>query len=70
MKFNHIGIPTVGSFDGVHLGHREILHDLTARAEQRGLPGVIVTFTPHPLAVVNPGAAPRLPGRPEARRAR
>lgn len=51
---------TVGTFDGVHLGHREILHDVNARAEQRGLPGVVVTFTPHPLAVVNPTAAPLL----------
>jgi riboflavin kinase/FMN adenylyltransferase len=51
---------TVGTFDGVHIGHREILQDLNTRAERTGLPGVVVTFTPHPLAVVNPAAAPRL----------
>lgn len=51
---------TVGTFDGVHLGHREILNDLNACVERAGLPGVVVTFTPHPLAVVNPAAAPRL----------
>ena len=51
---------TVGTFDGVHLGHREILRDLNERAEDRGLPAAVVTFTPHPLAVVNSAAAPRL----------
>ena len=51
---------TIGTFDGVHLGHHEILRDLTARAAKRNLPAAVVTFTPHPLAVVNPAAAPRL----------
>src|SRR5690349_11534531 len=51
---------TIGTFDGVHLGHREILADLGRRAAKRSLPAAVVTFTPHPLAVVNPGAAPRL----------
>jgi riboflavin kinase/FMN adenylyltransferase len=51
---------TIGTFDGVHLGHREILRDLAARAAERSLPAGVVTFTPHPLAVVNPAAAPRL----------
>ena len=51
---------TIGTFDGVHLGHREILRDLADRAARRSLPSAVVTFTPHPLAVVNPAAAPRL----------
>lgn len=51
---------TVGTFDGVHLGHREILSYLDARAKSRGLTPLVVTFAPHPLAVVNPAAAPRL----------
>jgi riboflavin kinase/FMN adenylyltransferase len=53
-------VVTVGTFDGVHLGHREILSDLMARAERKALPPLVVTFTPHPLSVVNPAAAPRL----------
>jgi len=40
----------VGTFDGVHLGHREVI----AGAD------TVVTFDPHPTAVVRPGAAPRL----------
>ncbi|MCL4213061.1 MAG: bifunctional riboflavin kinase/FAD synthetase [Gemmatimonadales bacterium] len=51
---------TVGTFDGVHRGHRLVLERLGARARERGLPAVLVTFDPHPLEVVNPAAAPPL----------
>src|SRR5437868_2716079 len=53
-------VATVGTFDGVHLGHRDILRRLHARAAEENLPAVLVTFRPHPLAVVNPSAAPML----------
>jgi riboflavin kinase/FMN adenylyltransferase len=53
-------VVTVGTFDGVHLGHREILRRLRARARESGLRPIVVTFRPHPLAVVNPSAAPML----------
>src|ERR1044072_1390551 len=59
-SFARGSVITIGTFDGVRLGHREILGDLSTRAADRGLPAAVVTFTPHPLAVVNPGAAPRL----------
>jgi riboflavin kinase / FMN adenylyltransferase len=51
---------TVGTFDGVHLGHRDILRRLHERANAARLPAVLVTFRPHPLEVVNPSAAPLL----------
>src|SRR3954466_11169753 len=51
---------TVGTFDGVHLGHRDILRRLLERASAAGLPPALVTFRPHPLEVVNPAAAPML----------
>lgn len=51
---------TVGTFDGVHRGHRLVLERLAERATARGLPAVLVTFDPHPLEVVNPAAAPAL----------
>ena len=51
---------TVGTFDGVHRGHRLVLERLAIRARERGLPAVLVTFDPHPLEVVNPAAAPPL----------
>jgi riboflavin kinase/FMN adenylyltransferase len=51
---------TVGTFDGVHAGHRLVLERLAARAEATGLRSVLVTFEPHPLEVVNPANAPHL----------
>jgi riboflavin kinase / FMN adenylyltransferase len=51
---------TVGTFDGVHRGHQLVLDRLAERARAMGLPGVLVTFDPHPLEVVNPAAAPPL----------
>jgi riboflavin kinase/FMN adenylyltransferase len=51
---------TVGSFDGVHLGHQAVLREIARRAEARGRASVLVTFEPHPLEVVNPQAAPPL----------
>ena len=39
---------TIGSFDGVHLGHRAMLMELQARARQLGLPVMVVTFARHP----------------------
>ena len=51
---------TVGSFDGVHRGHQDVLRQLVARARQLNVHSLLVTFDPHPLEVVNPSAAPRL----------
>lgn len=53
-------VVTVGTFDGVHLGHRAVLDRLASRARESGLRSVLVTFEPHPLEVVNPAAAPPL----------
>lgn len=53
-------VATVGTFDGVHLGHREILRRLAERAAALNLPALLVTFRPHPLDIVNPAAAPML----------
>jgi riboflavin kinase/FMN adenylyltransferase len=51
---------TVGSFDGVHRGHQDVLRQLVERARRLGVHSLLVTFDPHPLEVVNPAAAPRL----------
>ena len=51
---------TVGTFDGVHLGHQAVLREIAARARAAGRASVLVTFEPHPLEVVNPQAAPPL----------
>jgi riboflavin kinase/FMN adenylyltransferase len=48
-------IVTIGTFDGVHIGHRQIIAQLKQEAENTGGETVIVTFHPHPRAVVNEG---------------
>ncbi|MDE7159746.1 MAG: riboflavin biosynthesis protein RibF [Muribaculaceae bacterium] len=53
---------TVGTFDGVHLGHRLVLDTLRRRAAARGLEPIAVTFDRHPLLTVAPERAPRMLG--------
>lgn len=53
-------IVTVGTFDGVHLGHWKVLREIGARAAECGGRSVLVTFDPHPLRIVRPEAAPPL----------
>src|SRR5215210_1690691 len=54
------GVGTIGNFDGVHRGQRHALDLLVARAEELGVPSVVVTFDPHPVAVLRPEQAPAL----------
>jgi riboflavin kinase/FMN adenylyltransferase len=53
-------VVTVGSFDGVHVGHQGVIAEVARRARASHRASVLVTFEPHPLAVVNPQAAPLL----------
>ncbi|WP_419941839.1 bifunctional riboflavin kinase/FAD synthetase [Candidatus Palauibacter sp.] len=53
-------VVTVGTFDGVHLGHQAILRQVRSRAQARAGSSVLLTFDPHPLRVVRPDAAPQL----------
>ncbi|MGH7583443.1 MAG: riboflavin biosynthesis protein RibF [Gemmatimonadales bacterium] len=51
-------VVTVGTFDGVHLGHRAVLEETAQHAARLRRSSVVVTFEPHPLEVLNPAAAP------------
>lgn len=51
---------TVGSFDGVHVGHREILRSVVSQAKERGGVAAVLTLKPHPREFFSPGHAPSL----------
>lgn len=51
-------VVTIGTFDGVHRGHWEVLSEIRRRAEAVGGRSVLVTFHPHPLKIVRPEWAP------------
>ena len=53
-------VVTVGFFDGVHLGHRAVIDTTVARAGERDLRSVGITFDRHPREVLTPGNEPRL----------
>ena len=45
---------TIGTFDGVHLGHQKLIERLNQMAKQSGGESIIITFHPHPRIVINP----------------
>ena len=61
-------VVVLGNFDGVHLGHRAVLHRGLKEARGRGLSLVAATFDPHPREVLWPGEVPKLLTTLELRR--
>ena len=51
-------VVTVGVFDGVHRGHRELIRHAVTRAKVLGVPSAVLTFWPNPAEVVKPGDPP------------
>ena len=51
---------TVGTFDGVHAGHRSLLRRAIAKGAEHGLTSVAITWDRHPLTTLRPAHAPRL----------
>lgn len=51
-------VATIGVFDGLHRGHQAIIGRARELAEERKVPTVLITFTPHPSEVVRPGTHP------------
>jgi riboflavin kinase/FMN adenylyltransferase len=60
---------TIGAFDGIHVGHRRILEEVVMLGAGLGVRGVVVTFVPHPIAVLQPDEAPCLLTSLEEKRA-
>ena len=57
-SFNQRSVVTIGSFDGVHLGHQAILNQVKAVAAELGLPSVVMTFEPQPQEFFSGERAP------------
>ncbi len=53
-------IVTLGTFDGVHLGHQAILKELYKEKKENNRDSLLVTYEPHPQMVVSPESAPLL----------
>ena len=51
-----MAVVTTGFFDGVHLGHRHVLETVVSSARERGEEAVVITFWPHPRAVLQQDA--------------
>jgi riboflavin kinase/FMN adenylyltransferase len=51
---------TIGAYDGVHTGHRQVISEVCRLAVERSLTSAVLTFDRHPASVVRPGSAPLL----------
>ena len=53
-------VVTIGSFDGIHLAHQELLRRIGKMAAEQHAASVAITFHPHPVEVLRPSKAPKL----------
>ena len=51
-------VSTIGNFDGIHVGHQKIIENVVRLAKESHSPAVVITFDPHPLAVIAPDRVP------------
>lgn len=53
-------VVTIGNYDGIHLGQRQVLERVVGEARRGGHPAMVIGFDPHPLRVLAPERAPAL----------
>jgi len=56
LPFNQATVATIGTFDGVHQGHREVIRQLKEEGKQFGLQTLLITFDPHPRIILKKDA--------------
>ncbi len=49
----------IGKFDGLHLGHQQLIHELVEYSQEAGLAPAVITFDRHPKALLDPDNCPR-----------
>ena len=54
-RFNE-SVLTIGSFDGMHCGHIEIIKELVDKADKNKCPSIVITFNPHPKCILKANA--------------
>jgi riboflavin kinase/FMN adenylyltransferase len=54
IKFDKNTVLTLGTFDGVHLGHQRIIKNVIESSDKENLRNLVITFHPHPRKVINP----------------
>jgi riboflavin kinase/FMN adenylyltransferase len=60
LPINHSGLAVaIGKFDGVHLGHRQLVHELIEFADEAGYGSCVLTFDRDPKFTLDPASAPR-----------
>jgi riboflavin kinase/FMN adenylyltransferase len=52
-------VATIGNFDGLHIGHQEIIRQVVESARAAERPSAVITFHPHPLSIVAPDRVPK-----------
>jgi riboflavin kinase/FMN adenylyltransferase len=52
-------VATIGNFDGMHVGHQQIVRGVVERGRELERPSTVITFHPHPLSIVAPDRVPK-----------
>lgn len=58
-ELNNRTVLAIGTFDGLHLGHWDVINTAVAEAKNLGLPSAVLTFANHPLSYINPKLQPK-----------
>lgn len=63
-------VVALGTFDGVHIGHAQLIQEAVRLAEEFSVPSAALTFDRHPLSLIQPEAVPKALTTPEEKRER